>query len=238
MIIPLVLDEMALTLGVRSFIGWEPTKAPHVVIFGSTGSGKTYTSKLLLGKISLYEPTSQIYACDYKSDDDYEFLEGSSRFFRFNSCKVGLQQFYERFQSRQDGRDKSRNMLVLYFDEYASYCNSIDDKKALEAEKRKLATLLMLGRSFSVHVIISQQRPDAAYFNAARDNFSLILSLGNLSEEGKNMLFHEHKSLMLPNRRRGTGYMLVNGSNFTTFQVPSITDWQKLHAAIKNGVTR
>jgi len=236
--IPLLLDEIALSLGIHSYIEWEPQKAPHVVIFGSTGSGKTYLCKLMLGKISLYEPVAEIYVCDFKGDDDFTFLEGGSRFFRFNRCKNGLQEFYERFQARQDGTDKSRNMLILYFDEWASYCNSNDDKKALEAEKRKLATILMLGRSFRVHIIISQQRPDAAYFNAARDNFNLVISLGNLSEEGKNMIFHEYKKLMLPNRQRGTGYMLINGTDFTTIQVSSISNLQKLQTTIQNGVTR
>lgn len=96
----------------------------------------------------------------------------------------------------------------------------------------------MLGRSFHVHVIVSQQRADAVYFNAARDNFNLIIGLSNLSEESKNMLFHEYKEQMLPDRKQGTGYMLTNGTDLTAIVVPKINNMQKLHNTIKQGVTR
>jgi len=236
--INILYDEKWLTLGITRFITWLPAEAPHAVVCGSTGSGKTYFSKLLLGKLSLYEPDAKIYLNDFKGDDDFLFLSGCKRFYRYDACKDGLQQFYEQFQSRQSGEDKSRNMLILFFDEWAAYCNSIDDKKQLEAEKKKLANCLMLGRSFRCHVAISQQRCDAIYFSAARDNFNLVIGLGNLSEEAKNMLFHEFKKDMLPDRKRGTGYMLTNGANLTSIQVPAITNWQKLHDTIKYGVTR
>ncbi len=236
--IPILLDEKLLVLGICEYIRWFPNQAPHAVIFGSTGSGKTYCCLLLLGKIALYEPDSQLYICDFKGDDDFEFLNGCPRFYKYNLCADGLQDFFNQFKERQNGNDKSRHMLVLYFDEWAAYCNNIEDKKTLESEKRKLASLLMLGRSFNVHVIVSQQRVDAVYFNTARDNFNLVIGLGNLSEEAKNMLFHEFKKNMLPDRQRGTGYMLTNGANLTPILVPAIRNWEKLHETIKRGVNR
>ena len=112
------------------------------------------------------------------------------------------------------------------------------DKKKAEDEKRKLASLLMLGRSFNVHVLISQQRVDASYFNAARDNFNLVIALGNLSEEGKEMMFREFKDQMKPDRKQGTGYMLTNGTDFIPVLVPSISNMERLHHYIKQAVTR
>lgn len=226
-----------MSLGVSAPVVWNPQQAPHVVAFGATGSGKTYFTKLLLGKIALHEPTAQLRVCDFKGDDDFSFLNGCERFHRFMGCGAGLDEFYKQFSARQSGEDKSRHMLVLFFDEWASYCNNLD-KKAVEEEKRKLATLLMLGRSFRVHVIVSQQRADAAYFNAARDNFNLVIGLGNLSEESKNMLFHEFKEQMKPDRKQGTGYMLTNGADFKAVCVPTVSDVKKLHQTILQGVKR
>lgn len=128
-------------------------------------------------------------------------------------------------------------MLVLFFDEWASYCNILD-KKAVEEEKKKLSTLLMLGRSFRIHVIVSQQRADAQYFGTARDNFNLVIGLGNLSEESKNMLFHDFKEQMQSDRNLGTGYMLTNGTNLTPIIVPTINSMEKLHRTIRQGVMR
>ena len=58
--VPLILDEELVKLGDNSFIEWVPAQAPHIVIFGSTGSGKTYFCKQLLGRISLYVPDAQL----------------------------------------------------------------------------------------------------------------------------------------------------------------------------------
>lgn len=238
MVEKILLNETYLQLGISQPINWNPEKAPHIAVCGATGSGKTYFSKLLLGKIAIYEPTAQLFVCDFKGDSDFAFLDGCNHFFRFMGCQDGLQQVYNRFQQRQSGVDKSRNMLVLFYDEWAAYCNSLD-KKSVEVEKQKLSNLLMLGRSFHLHCIISQQRADAQYFSTARDNLNLVIGLGNLSEESKNMLFHEFKDQMQPNRKQGMGYMLTNGAApLIPVVVPTITDMDKLHCAIRQAITR
>lgn len=96
----------------------------------------------------------------------------------------------------------------------------------------------MLGRSFNVHVLISQQRVDASYFNAARDNFNLVIALGNLSAEGKEMMFREFKDEMKPDRKQGTGYMLTNGTDLTPIVVPSVYDMNHLNQYIEQAVKR
>lgn len=232
--IPILLNEGYLKFGVASYISWLPSKAPHMVIFGATGSGKTYFTKLLLGKIVSHVPNSQLFVCDYKGDDDFAFLNGCERFSRFDECNVST--FYERLRARQSGEDASRNMLVLFFDEYASYiCNL--EKKAAESEKRKLASILMQGRSFRVHCIIGLQRPDSQFLES-RENFSVAIGLGNLSKESRQMLFSEFKDEMQPDRKQGTGYMLTNGTDFQAVQVPTIKSMSKLHDTIRQGVIR
>jgi hypothetical protein len=233
------MDEDLSRMGDDSFIMWNTDNA-HMVIFGSTGSGKTYYSKSLLGRISLYAQDSELYVCDFKGDSDFDFLADCERFYRYDSCIDGLTAFYERFKVRQGGNEgkSRRNMITLYFDEWASYLNAIDDKKVQEAEKRKMSNLLMLGRSFNFHVIVSQQRVDAQYFSTARDNFSIVIGLGNLSAESRDMFYSAYKKDIKPDRRRGTGYMLTNGNQLTRVIVPTIRDFGKLHNAIKDAVTR
>jgi DNA segregation ATPase FtsK/SpoIIIE-like protein len=217
---------------------WNTDKAPHSVLFGMTGSGKTYATKLILGRISIHCPDSQFYICDFKGDSDFSFLNRENRFYRFLECEKGLDDFYKQFQKRQSGEDQRRNFLLICFDEWASYVLSNGDKKKSEEEKRKLATLLMLGRSFNIHVLISQQRVDASYFNAARDNFNIVISLSNLSSEGKDMMFKEFKDQMKPDRKQGTGYMITNGADFTPIVVPTISDINRLNHYIKQAVKR
>ena len=235
--IELFLQEDFLNYGIQKYTLVDMNKCPHGAIFGNTGSGKTYATKLFLGRISKYTPNSQFFVCDFKGDSDFSFLNGVNRFFRFLDCEKGLADFYKQFEQRQSGEDSHRNFLLLFFDEWASYTLNLDKKKA-EDEKKKLATLLMLGRSFNVHVLISQQRVDASYFNAARDNFNIVVALGNLSPEGKEMMFRDYKDQMKPDRKQGTGYMLTNGTDLTPIVVPTISDMSRLNNYIKRAVER
>jgi len=137
------------------------------------------------------------------------FLSKTSRFFRYTECRDGLHEFYNRFQQRQNGNDKERHPLLLFWDEFSSYINA-NDKKQSEEDKKILGILVSLGRSFQIHVLISQQRGDAIYFNQFRDNFSMCIGMGNLSDESRKMLFPDYVKELSPNRQRGTGYAAFN----------------------------
>lgn len=95
----------------------------------------------------------------------------------------------------------------------------------------------MLGRSFNVHVLLCMQRLDVAYIQS-RDCINLVMAMGNLSEEGKEMMFHDYKKQMEPNRRQGTGYLTINGTKFTPFVVPQVRNRELLNEHIKKAVQR
>ena len=229
-------------MGLNVPIHWRPAEAPHMAISGATGSGKTYFTKLLLGKIVKYVPSSQLYVCDAKGDQDFSFLDGADRFARWDVGPM-FQRFFEAFQARQRGEDPRRNMLVLMFDEWSNYLDSLSEtgKKSQfqDDEKRKLALLVRLGRSFNVHVILGQQRFDAIY-TPGRENFSVAIGLGVMSKEAREMLFSGYKDEIAahPPRQRGIGFMLTNGTNIVPISVPRVRNQEKLHRAIYTGVSQ
>lgn len=236
--LPVLLDDKFYQLGVRKDIYWEPDHTPHIIVVGATGTGKTYLCKLLLGKIARYCPDSELIVCDMKADNDYAFLQGHENYFRFMDCAKGLEKIGTMLTGRQQG-NPDRHLTILYFDEWASYISSIsNDKKLSSNELQKLSRLLMMGRSFNLQVIISQQRADASTFGTARDNFNLAIGLGNLSKESQQMLFFDFKSEMFPDRTRGTGYLLANGADFHAVRVPTIKRMDLLESDIIAGVTR
>lgn len=204
--------------------------------FGTTGSGKTYAIKLLCGKLVKYGK-AKLTVCDGKGGGDFDFLKGCDRYAAIDVTAV-FDKFYDSFLARQRGENESRDMQVLLFDEWSAYLDGLDEKKQIEAQRKKLGQLLRLGRSFHYHVILGQQRMDSTYFQGFRENFNLVIGLSNLSKESRDMFFSEFKDQMEPDRARGTGYMTVNGASFTPVAVPKVNDLEKLHRAILAGVTR
>ena len=236
-VLPLFLDAAALTANPQksTYFTWNYARSPHLLVVGATGSGKTYAVKLLLGRIATHMPDAEVTLCDFKHDD-FRFLDGTTRYYAFDDCTEGLNAFYEAFQARQQGSDDSRTFRMLVFDEWASFLSMLDKKEA-EDVKRKLATLLMLGRSFNVHICVSQQRADAAFFSTARDNFNVVIALGNLSKESRDMFFSEFKNEIEPVRNLGEGFSLTNGAILHHIQVPVISNPRKLDESILRLVT-
>lgn len=229
-------DENYLNYGMQQYVEVEFTKAPHWALSGITGSGKTYALKLLLARIAKDISDSMLTICDYKGDQDFDFLKEEERFYRFDRCQEGLNRFYESFLETQQTGTKT-GMHFFVFDEWASFLINLDKKEAEDARK-KLSALLMLGRSFGYHVILSQQRLDAEYFGKTRDNFSVVLVLGNPSKEVQEMFFHDFKEQISHDRRQGTGYMLINGAAFRKIVVPGITSMERINRSIEAGITR
>jgi hypothetical protein len=90
-----------------------------------------------------------------------------------------------------------------------------------------------------MQIIIALQRASASMFTeGARDNFNYVIGLGNLSKESQQMLFSEHRENMKPDRKQGTGYLLVSGSELIPVAVPTIRRMEKLHRVIREGTTR
>lgn len=236
-IIPgILLQEDYLQQKLRITIDWNTELAPMACCFGATGSGKTYLVKLMTGKLVKYGK-AKLTICDGKGGGDFDFLKGCERYAAIEVTNV-FNNFYQSFLARQKGEDESRDIMCLLFDEWSAYLDSLDSKKEVEAQRKKLGQLLRLGRSFHVHVIVGQQRMDSTYFQGFRENFNIAIGLSNLSKESRDMFFSEYKEQMEPDRARGTGYMTVNGASFTPVAVPKVNDLDKLHRAILAGVTR
>ena len=232
-----VLDKDLLTGGIKHYHKIDFERTPHIMTIGGTGSGKTYLNKLILAKVLLHIPNSQITVLDFKADD-YTSMRGCNRLFEFDNCYNGLQQFYENFLARQQGKNLDRSFQLIAVEELGSML-AYYEKKQSDAIKAMLATLILMGRSFNVHCIISTQRPDATYFNSGvRDSISCVIALGNLSREGKSMLFSSFEDSLEPVYGQGVGYMLTNGTNLNKIQVPQISSITKLENTITNALNR
>lgn len=235
--IDIVLDKSLLNDGIIHHHSVDFSITPQLMTVGASGSGKTFLNKLIIGKISKTFPDSSITVLDFKADD-YHFARSTKNLYEAEFVKDGLDRFYSEFLDRQQGRDPSRTFKLLVVEELGSTLGFYD-KKASEEIKTKLANLIFLGRSFNVHCLISTQRPDSTYFNSGvRDSLGIVIALGNLSKEAKQMLFSGFQDEMTEHQSQGSGYMLTNGTDLRSIKVPKVTDVKLLEQYICQSLNR
>lgn len=221
-------------MGVRAPLLWKVHEQPHCLLYGSSGSGKSYHAKLILGKIGKKLPYSKVFVLDYKND--MPFLYGCDRYYGYTDCINGLNAVYSIFEARLNGEDKSRTPVFIFIDELVAWINS-SDKKEAEDIKKRIGNVLMAGRGLAIFAITSVQRPDSTYFSSgARENYNLVIGLGTLSKESMRMFFSDFKDEMKP-CGRGEGYVLYNGSVLKRIIVPTVRNEKKLEFYIRKALT-
>ncbi len=206
----------------------------HILLTGSTGSGKSYALMFLIGCLLKDSPETEVFICDFKNSEDFRFLKNYPMYYAGQHCYEGVMEFFHRFNdARENGKSFIRRVLI--FDEYPSYIfyQSMMDKdnktKLVSDVTNAIATTLNLGRGISQAAWLVTQRADSSLFaNGARDNFQVVIGLGRLSKEQKGMIFTGEE---IPNEpmKRGEGYLLADGCEIRKVRYPQITnlrDWK------------
>ncbi|SHN61305.1 hypothetical protein SAMN02745247_02343 [Butyrivibrio hungatei DSM 14810] len=204
----------------------------HVLLTGSSGSGKSYALLYILGRLMQTCPNITVYFCDFKNSDDFSFLDGYKHYYSGDECYNGIIAYYKSFTSARKNRSKRRALLI--FDEYPafiSYLSGLDKtnktKRASECQNA-VAEILMLGRGINHGIWLVTQRADASLFQGSsggsRDNFMIVIGLGRMSREQKGMLFSGED---LPNDRiykPGEGIIYADGSAIQEIKIPIINN--------------
>lgn len=174
-------DDFVLALG-ESLLGpvtVDLDKIPHILLGGSTGSGKSVLLKLLL--MQAVQKGAEVYIADFKGGVDFpkswrekcrmcfteadllqtldhlvDILKERSELFSRAGCeKLAV-------YNRTTGEHLPR--LIFACDEVAEVLDSTGlDKTDREFRKKiesRLSTLARLGRAFGIHLILATQRPD------------------------------------------------------------------------------
>ena len=200
----------------------------HMLVTGSSGVGKSALLLYLAGVLLKSHPDIVVYFCDFKNSEDFAFLSGR-HYYSGDECQNGIREYYQAFTEARQSRDNSKR-YVLIFDEYPAFINYLQGKDKLDKTKNAnevlsaVAEMLMLGRGIGFGVWIVTQRADASLFaNGARDNFMVVIALGRLSKEQKNMIFpgEEIPDIVF---NRGEGLCLADGYPLVPVKFPVIDD--------------
>lgn len=207
----------------------------NMLVVGATGTGKTVVVKILMAKIAKFQPDAKIWLLDFKRFDFRGFAD-LPRYYGYTDCVQGLNDYYDAFKAQQEaGEAAAPNYLII--DEWGSFIMSLE-KKEVELLKGKLAELLMLGRAYQFFPIIGIQRPDAAYFASSRDNFQTCLALGNLSPEGRRMVFPDSVAGRIVECKKREGHVYTDGVGLEKVRIADVPDMDALDATIREAMRR
>lgn len=175
-------DEFVLILGegITGTVSVNLANIPHVLLGGSTGSGKSVLLKLLL--MQSLRKGATVYISDFKGGVDFPkpwhescvmcFDESAlvdlltSLVDELNRRKVLFSEMgYPNLAAYNKGTGKNLKRLIFACDEVAEVLDKTgmdkSHKERIGQIESKLATIARLGRAFGIHLILATQRPDA-----------------------------------------------------------------------------
>lgn len=171
----------------KSVLGYEEIDLnliPHMLIGGSTGSGKTVLLKNLL--YQCYCKGAQVYVADFKGGIDFgyaweqlvhvdtsigaliETLDGLVS--ELNERKIIFREKgYDKLSEYNSDHPGELRRIIFACDEIAELLDKsgLDkiEKEQITLVEKSLSTIARQGRAFGIHLILATQRPDATILN-------------------------------------------------------------------------
>jgi len=205
----------------------------HALICGASGSGKSYFQAQFFARLVKAEPSGVFYFADYKRDDSFAHLRGCTRYYPHKRTLDALDVLYSCMQARMSGEDETRHPVTLIWDEYIANILSLmnEDKKKAEVVMNKVSEILMDGRSMSVRLVISTQRPDAKAFpDGSRINCGIIVVLGAYKQSVYKVALPEYMDEVKGRKfRRGEGSVWLERSGLHYIKVPQMRDIEAIN---------
>ncbi len=209
-----------------SNLKWNILKQPHLLLAGSTGSGKTTVLNYLI--LEMKKMQSTVYVCDPKRSDlaslkailgsDFVASDVNNIAKLTRIVKELMEQRFIDYKENADtfvyGHsfvDYNIAPIFLIFDELGAFRASAD-KKVYAETMSNLTEVILKGREMGVFAVLSTQQPNANNIpTELRDNLSVRLALGNMSSEAYRMIFGEDIKDLAPTSEVGTGYIFLDG---------------------------
>lgn len=203
------------------------TANSHILVCGMSGSGKSFAEQGYLAKLALAQPDGEFWFADYKGDDSFSYLRKCPRYRSFKNTLEALDAVYTRLYDRLSGKDETRHIITIFWDEYVANMLALtnEDKKLATLKMNTISEILLLGRSLGIRLAISCQRPDAIVFPAgSRLNYGNVVILGAAVRSIYEMLMPDFIEQVKGRQfKQGEGVALLQGSElrFIKIAIPS-----------------
>lgn len=205
----------------NSQLFWDIKKQPHMLIAGVTGGGKSVFINYLL--IEFLKMGSTLYIADAKNSDlgslkaylgDSVVATTANNIARITrEAKETMDKRYEEVQAPDkfvygaDFVEYGYKPVAVFFDEVGAFRASAD-KKTFEETMKNLTEIILKGRQVGVFCVLSTQQPNANNIpTELRDNLSVRVALGNMSDEAYRMVFGDTIDSFESITEVGSGYI-------------------------------
>jgi len=198
------LDEVDLTAPIGTDISGSPVQirfsspdSPHLLVAGTTGSGKSVALDTILKGLIRYDASSvrlQLVdpkgteLVDFEDDPHVDGAIGMDAAEAIQILEAAVQEMQDRYLAMKAVRARKlvefnskvaladkKPWIVIVLDEYADLTSDPDDKRAIEELLRRLT---QKARAAGIHVIAATQRPSADVISTTiRSNFPAQLAL-------------------------------------------------------------
>lgn len=218
--IPLGVDEDGEQLS------WHPRKQPHMVVVGTTGSGKTVVEQNVVQRLT--QAGWKVWVIDGKRIEfiglrDWPNVERlASRIeHQVKLIEDAHDLMNERYALIEAGKATSADFepVALIVDEATTLLEAADDwwaevkpkgGSSKSAVLKRLGNIGRLGRSAKIHMLIGLQRADTRFISGEfRDNLGMRVAMSRLSPDGAKMMWDSYVvGTTIPRHIKGRGMAL------------------------------
>jgi hypothetical protein len=229
-----------LHLGEREFAEINLTKSPHLAVVANSGGGKSYLLSQILQQISIMN--GSIWLADFKNGGDYgDFDTNIHRYYSRQNYTKSIEDFDKLVNDKiinRGSENQDNSVCVLVLEEYGTFLNSLDKKQA-EMTKKIVANLLFTARFLNCFVLICSQRLFAEQLlYGCRDSLTNVIMLADPSSESLQAFTSADERSEMKPHQQGEGYLIREGRKPLEITVTTISDHDRLKAAIAKAVTK
>jgi S-DNA-T family DNA segregation ATPase FtsK/SpoIIIE len=209
---------------------WDVEFAPHLLISGVTGSGKSVAQRTIILHCR-QNPMWRVYEFDLKHvelPDSGKYVAAPNAFHDFRDgveivsfCKEEMMQRYAQMEYHDVNHFLSLpnppKAIMLVIDEAYLLMSDenvlTDEGRALDELHRKVTGLIreitQLGRGAGVHVVLSSQRPDADVMK--NENLPARYAVGQMSAKASRLVLGTDSATQIPGRSNGQAILSIYG---------------------------